>query len=208
MLGNGYMRTDGKYTVSSAYTVLLDSVVGEDPMLFNRLWSGVAPSNISAFVWRVVLDRIQSKANLRRRNIILDDAEARCSICNIEEESTNHLFFSCNLALQVWSYCNLWLGITTAMPRDARPHLLQHELPFLSSRQNDGLRAIWMTAVWSLWTARNNLIFREEQFDAGKIFGLIQVRSWKWLSTIGRGFQQSFSEWCSNPVLLCLKSIH
>lgn len=144
-------ESDGRYTVSSAYQVLLDSIVGEDSLLFNRLWSGVAPSNVVAFVWKVLIDRVQSKANLRRRNIITNEADARCSICNDEEESTNHLFFSCPLVLQVWSYCHLWLGVSTVLPRKAKSHLPQHELPSLTARQNDGFRSIWMAAVWSIW---------------------------------------------------------
>lgn len=37
----------------------------------------LAPSNISIFVWRIVLDRLPSRVNLHKRKIILSAEEAR-----------------------------------------------------------------------------------------------------------------------------------
>lgn len=63
-------ETEGKFTVRSAYEALLGPIEGEDSVLFKKIWYGIAPSNATGFVWKVVIDRIQSRANMRRRNII------------------------------------------------------------------------------------------------------------------------------------------
>lgn len=42
----------------------------------------LAPSNISIFVWRIVLDRLPSRVNLHKRKIILSAEEACCPICS------------------------------------------------------------------------------------------------------------------------------
>lgn len=199
-------ESEGKYTVSSAYKVLLGPIEGEDYVLFKQVWSGIAPSNVSALVWKVVIDRIQSKANLRRRNIIHTKDEAKCVLCNMEEETTDHLFFSCQKTGEVWNCCYNWLGISTVLPKDRKSHMLQHALLMLNLKQNNGLRTIWVAVVWSMWIGRNNMIYRDVQFEVMRLFELIQVRSWRWLSSISSDFHYSFYEWCSNPIR-CLESI-
>lgn len=42
-------------------------------------------------VWRVLLDRVPSKHNLRRRNIILTNQDMLCPFCVLQEET----FFTC-----------------------------------------------------------------------------------------------------------------
>ncbi|XP_057418180.1 uncharacterized protein LOC130712363 [Lotus japonicus] len=176
-------EADGVYTVSSAYAYLLDPIADMEELVFKNAWSGIAPSNVSAFVWRVLLDRVQTKVNLQRRNIISGEEAVRCVLCHAAEESTRHLFFSCNRVAPLWNSCYRWIGLVTVLPEDRLTHIMQHDIPFLSQKQNDCWRAVWNSIIWSIWIARNGVLFRDEQFDDASLFELIQVRAWKWLSS-------------------------
>lgn len=93
--------TAGQYSAKSAYSVLR----GESPEevqveAFQELWKLKAPNKISAFAWRLLNDRLLTRANLTWRQIDLEDNT--CPFCSSMEESAGHLFFHCRKFLPVW----------------------------------------------------------------------------------------------------------
>jgi len=46
--------------------------------------------------WRVIENKVASKANLEKRGIGIDNN--LCCLCRMSEKSTNHLFFRCKVA--------------------------------------------------------------------------------------------------------------
>lgn len=84
----------------------------------------MAPSKVNAFVWHVMLDRIQMKTNLRKENIINSELECLCSFCHIEEETTSHLLLMCLTSSIIWIICYKWLGFQTSLPAYAVSHWL------------------------------------------------------------------------------------
>lgn len=71
----------GSFSVKSAYEVQRGAVVTEDGTIFKLLWTTLAPSNSLVFSWKVFLNRIQSIANLKRRNIIQQGPQCVCIFC-------------------------------------------------------------------------------------------------------------------------------
>lgn len=59
---------------------------------------------VKMFVWRLVLNALPTLMNLRMRHI---NTDGMCPICNIEEESTNHLFLRCGWVKLIWFVANL-----------------------------------------------------------------------------------------------------
>ena len=57
------------------------------------------PPKVAMFMWRFFLDRLSSKENLRRGNILVDKDEGLCPVCYLEVESIHHAFFNCVLGL-------------------------------------------------------------------------------------------------------------
>lgn len=95
----------GTYTVHSAYACLQESDfdIGKDP--FKSPWCVPAPSNVVAFTWKVFHDKIQTRDNLKTREVISSQVDARCPLCASHEESYSHLHFSCPTAWIVWMAC-------------------------------------------------------------------------------------------------------
>lgn len=169
-------------------------------------YSKAIPSKVCALAWKVLLDRIPTKDNLLRRKVLSAEANLTCIFCNSARETTEHLFFVCPCVSLIWSRCYKWLGLDTVLPSNCHLHLLQHDLVFLSAKQNLLWKAIWSIVIWTLWNCRNNVIFRDEEVEVEKMLELIQLRSWNWFTYKVNGFQSSFFEWCSNP-LLCPSSV-
>lgn len=190
----------GKYSVKSAYETIFTFELEENNSLFRSLWKSWAPSNPVAFGWRVLLNRIQTKANLIRRNIPIQSSA--CPWCGIEEESTKHLLFHCVFSWKVWSLILNWLGVYLVLPDEQKDHFSQFTGCWFLHKRN-GLASIWLAVVWQLWIGRNALIFRGEEMDTVQIFEAARVKAWTWLRARNRRFIHSMSEWYNHP-LLCL----
>lgn len=120
------------------------------------MWSTSAPSNPICLSWKVLLDRVQSKVNLVKRYVSLPSAV--CSLCATSLEFTDHLFFPCPFAWQVWARIVNWLGWSCVFPSTAKDHLRK----FFGDRtahETNGLYAIWVAVIWQLWIARNSCGF-------------------------------------------------
>lgn len=68
----------------------------------NCLWHIQAQSKTLAFTWKVLLDKIQSRANFINRNISSGSAGSGCLICQLEIESSSHVLLTCGFDYQVW----------------------------------------------------------------------------------------------------------
>jgi len=79
------------YTVESAYLRLRGDKVGENGTIYIKFWvSKVVPTALVT-VWKVLENKLVTKANLVRRGITV--ASSICSLCGVEEETSTHLFF-------------------------------------------------------------------------------------------------------------------
>ena len=57
------------------------------------LWKLKIPAKASIFAWRLIKDRLPTKSNLHRRQVVLEDS--LCSFCRIREEDASHIFLEC-----------------------------------------------------------------------------------------------------------------
>lgn len=66
---------------------------------FQKLCGGTKiPSKVSFLVWRIFYDRLATKLNLRNRSIRGVRFDTSYIFCNNEEETLQHLFFSCSFS--------------------------------------------------------------------------------------------------------------
>ncbi|GJS54510.1 RNA-directed DNA polymerase, eukaryota [Tanacetum coccineum] len=70
-------------------------------------WIKCIPIKVNVFVWKALQDRLPTRSNLVRRNILIDSVS--CPICDGEPEDSSHLFFRCCLARDVTRLvCRWW----------------------------------------------------------------------------------------------------
>lgn len=104
-----YLTNNGKYTVKSGYQVERvysdrdKSLVFFGPnvdILKAFCWKVRCPPKMKHFLWQLISGCIAVKKNLKARGM-QDDIS--CDRCGTLEESTNHVFFKCPPARQVWA---------------------------------------------------------------------------------------------------------
>ena len=130
-----------KYTVNVAYKNLSNGTGGTNHAAFESLWKAKAFPSVLSTIWRVFVNRLPTKEGLSRRGVQM--SSLACVLCQVKEESCQHLFLECKYAQQVWSSCLVWLGITFVQHNDLKDHFVSFHLAQASSKQNLVLKGIW-----------------------------------------------------------------
>ncbi|XP_057447160.1 uncharacterized protein LOC130738983 [Lotus japonicus] len=71
----------GVFSVSSAYDYLRGDGAASESEIFSKLWAIQAPSNHVALAWKILINRIQTKVNLQRRNALHPSVSNHCVLC-------------------------------------------------------------------------------------------------------------------------------
>jgi hypothetical protein len=177
------------FNVNYAYMLLESAVQNSrrlepvEDFVFKRLWKGAAPSKVVAFVWQLLLNRIQTKDNLFKRRM-LQANQLMCVMCNQTSESANHLFLHYDVAAKVWYEINRWLGFYLVIPPNLFLSFAMWTTWGMNKFVKAGLRLIWCVSIWVLWRARNDCVFNVDVVNSMVIIDTIKLLSWQWF--IGR----------------------
>ncbi|MCI11441.1 70 kDa peptidyl-prolyl isomerase [Trifolium medium] len=114
------------------------------------IWHKQVPLKVSIFAWKLLRDRLPTKANLVTRGIISPEAHFCVSGCG-GIESAQHLFFTCGTFGSLWSSVRLWIGFSSADPQNPSDHLIQFVDAAGGRRaRRSFLQLIWLVCVWVL----------------------------------------------------------
>lgn len=137
------------FTVKSLY----NSMQTEKPQkIYKVLWKMKLPAKIKIFLWLLLWKRILTKDNPKKRGWLGDHS---CMFC-AGDESIDHLFFGCSLAIFVWGMFEIafdFVNIPTSLV-DIGPWITQFQGIDLT------IAKILLAAIfWTLWKTRNRACF-------------------------------------------------
>jgi hypothetical protein len=142
------------FTVKSAYDLVSDLMLSKEDFSFGQklafkvVWKSPAPSKTAGFAWLVLLDRVPTKANLFRRQVIRGVEEQCCVFCRREVETASHLFLYCNGIMQVWDRVFCWLGMKFSLPHSNTSMLNLLASTSGSKQTRRGMVLIWISMIW------------------------------------------------------------
>ncbi|GAU31104.1 hypothetical protein TSUD_212110 [Trifolium subterraneum] len=194
---------DTGYSVCGACQLLTphDSVtLGEVETL---IWHKQVPLKVSICAWRLLRDRLPTRANLVSRGIISQEAHLCVSGCG-DIESAQHLFFTCGTFGSLWSVVRLWIGFSSVDHQNPLGHFLNFVGVLGEHRaRRSFLQPILLACVWVLWNERNNRLFRNTAQTAPQMFDKVKLYSFWWLKKANVTSVAKLYSWWSTP-LLCL----
>ena len=108
----------------------------------------------------------------------------------------------------MWLEVQKWLEVSSISP----PNMFAHWRCWdgmVSPRKElkRGMRLIWHTVVWVIWSVRNNVIFNNGVIDVGEEVEDIKRLSWRWSLSRLNIQPCLFYEWHWNPQW-CLEMLH
>ncbi|GJR65108.1 RNA-directed DNA polymerase, eukaryota [Tanacetum coccineum] len=91
------LAKDDIFSVKEARRVIDDKILPS--LATSTSWDKILPRKVNIFMWRLMLDRLPYRLNLSSHGI--DIQSISCPSCNGNMESSNHIFFECDIALEV-----------------------------------------------------------------------------------------------------------
>ena len=152
----------GNFTVKSAYWFLADqqhhqqvqtssSSNGVINVFWNRVWDAKVPPKVKLFIWRACRNILPTLTKLFERKA---SSSFSCSWCNEAPETNDHVLWRCDFAQKVWRACLVQLPSSC----DASLPSWDFISICLCELSSPELEIVFVT-MWSLWIARNNLIW-------------------------------------------------
>ncbi|EEE53117.1 hypothetical protein OsJ_35899 [Oryza sativa Japonica Group] len=143
-----------KISTANAYHLL--TYHGSLWKLADYIWLNTIPLNCKIFLWLAFKDRLNTKANMVKKNW---DDNPHCNICPALE-SADHILLRCKNANNLWKKLDL---LQLANKSKSAPTFIQAVMD--RNHSTSGIEPIWFAAcAYKLWKSRNNRIF-EGQID-------------------------------------------
>ncbi|GKD96863.1 RNA-directed DNA polymerase, eukaryota, reverse transcriptase zinc-binding domain protein, partial [Tanacetum coccineum] len=102
------LGTNGTFSVKDARCIIDSTILPS--LASSTVWDKNIPRKVNIFTWRLILDRLPHKLNLSSHDI--DIQQISCPSCNGNEESSNHIFFECNIAKGILMLVRKWCDIS------------------------------------------------------------------------------------------------
>ncbi|GKV32332.1 hypothetical protein SLEP1_g40948 [Rubroshorea leprosula] len=195
------LSKDSRYSTKTAYSFLTkEPRCLTQEKVFRRVWNPILPTKISAFNWQLLLNRLPTKSNLLKRGFSVIMGDGNCILCQEEEEDATHLFLKCKNVRWIWKECARWWGINLEIQEDCWKTFEKPGAWTKNSKIRKGWDCTWSATVWSIWLMRNQRIFQNQEMDPGKLFDLVQIRSFLWFKAKNAWCYFTLSDWISNPI--------
>ncbi|MCH80856.1 70 kDa peptidyl-prolyl isomerase [Trifolium medium] len=115
-VGGGYSMRDAYHLLTTMDPPCVDTTP-------DLIWHKHVPLKVSVLAWRLLRNRLPTKDNLVRRNIISHDSQLCVSGCG-GLETSHHLFLSCPVFAPLWCLVKSWIGISSADPDLLQDHFV------------------------------------------------------------------------------------
>ncbi|KAL0404442.1 UNVERIFIED_CONTAM: hypothetical protein Sradi_2085000 [Sesamum radiatum] len=155
-----HFGTKGKFSVSSAYGVFQNSVVGASSSTkrmnaggkghWHFIWGAKVPPKVRLFAWQSCKNALPTQSNLAARKIHLENV---CLCCDQEEDSLAHILRRCSFSRLVWALSHIpWIVV---LKDDLS---IEEWMRFAHSQLGLGGFERFLPIVWLLWGNRNSRI--------------------------------------------------
>ncbi|KAF4393544.1 hypothetical protein F8388_023348 [Cannabis sativa] len=89
---------DGSFSVKKAYLACIRDRCLIEERMWSTLWKDKGHERIKIFLWRLARDILPFGSRIQR----IFGNNSHCVLCNSGDDSPTHLFFHCDIAVQVW----------------------------------------------------------------------------------------------------------
>ncbi|GKA33513.1 RNA-directed DNA polymerase, eukaryota [Tanacetum coccineum] len=101
------LTNSSEYTVASARSLIDSRLLPKGDM--KTRWIRYVPIKVNTLAWKVMTNSLPTRFNISRRGIDIDTMS--CVKCDLGVETTNHLFFTCDMAKQFSNLIARWWDV-------------------------------------------------------------------------------------------------
>ncbi|GFS29385.1 hypothetical protein Acr_00g0006490 [Actinidia rufa] len=173
----------GLFSIKSFYDKWESKALQDNPVghSINLIWRNICPYRVEVFAWMAVQGKIATRLNLINRGILINGGNGVCPLCNVSMESVDHLLLLCNFSWSIWSQCVQWWGCSWVCPATIFDLMVEWFSNSFKHVEKACWEAIFFAIIWSLWKARNELIFSNVNIVKAEVVDLIKLRVAFWV---------------------------
>ncbi|PWA75160.1 RNA-directed DNA polymerase, eukaryota, Reverse transcriptase zinc-binding domain protein [Artemisia annua] len=162
-------------------------------------WVSWVPLKVNILLWRIEMDRVATRLALVKRIQIPDTL---CPMCNVDAESTSHLFVTCGFSYGVWSIIWAWCKL-----HPVNFNSIDELLEWLGSLQMSTwgkriIRGIVMVTCWAVWKERNKKIFKNGSPKVVEVVAMVKSLSFLWFCHRSSRYKVEWNEWVKYPLYI------
>ncbi|KAH1254044.1 DNA-directed RNA polymerase 3, chloroplastic [Glycine max] len=139
---------------------------------------------------------LEQEVNLRRRQVAL--SSYRCPLCDVEEETVDHLLFSCTSTRSLWWEVLSWVSRVGPFPIDPKSHFIQFSHWNSKRHLEKRWEVLWIALSMTIWKHRNSVVFKNHIFSPEKVIDEALFHTWSWLKCMDKDFHIHFNQWSTN----------
>ena len=122
-----------------------------------------------------------------------------CPICAAEVETVNHVFFSCEMAMDLRAMVARWWQVDIPILSCMAEWTNWIDTARVTTAVRKCLEAVSLALCWAIWCFRNKLLFDETKPVKAYIWDHIQAQSFLWINSRTLKFRVFWVDWVCNP---------
>ncbi|GJR18741.1 RNA-directed DNA polymerase, eukaryota, reverse transcriptase zinc-binding domain protein [Tanacetum coccineum] len=169
------------------------------------LWSLNSSNEYTVASVRALVDAntlvVDTTATRWNHRIDIDVDSTLCSICGEDVETVNHIFFSCEMAKDLWALLAKWWSLDIPICSNFSEWSSWLDSLHLSSKKKLFLDGVGGTLLWSIWNFRNRLLFTVPPPKKAVLWDNIVSQSFLWISSRNPKLNFSWVGWIQHPLV-------
>ncbi|KAL4587346.1 hypothetical protein LXL04_000215 [Taraxacum kok-saghyz] len=157
-------------------------------------WNNLILRKANILAWRLAHGRLPTKVNLAKRGI---GVNKECTLCNIDEETEEHLFLNCPVTKEVWNDLRCWWQGASQTPNSI--NYLVKWRGSATKMQDEIQAAVFLVFLWVVWVHRNKKAHSSNLMSHKGLANEIQILSHLWINARIRRKNIDWRSWCTDP---------
>nr|GFB63505.1 RNA-directed DNA polymerase, eukaryota [Tanacetum cinerariifolium] len=121
--------------------------------------------------WKIKTYAIPTRVNISRRGV--DIQSLACPICDGGMESSERLFFRCDLSRQIGRKIASWWNVCYADAQSYEEWFTWMASLRLAVKTNALLEGVFYVMWWNIWTYRNKIVFEDKVVVGDTVQGIM-----------------------------------
>ncbi|GJU82243.1 RNA-directed DNA polymerase, eukaryota, reverse transcriptase zinc-binding domain protein [Tanacetum coccineum] len=193
------LNSSGEFSVASVRNLIDIKMLPKGG--FKTRWIRYVPIKVNILAWKVMTNSLPTRFNISRRGIDIDSIF--CVNCDMGVETTNHLFFSCDMAKQSTRLISRWWDVPDLDITSYGNWKTWMDNIRMPAKNKNMLEGVFYVMWWLLWTFRNKKIFEVKAPSKAMFFDDVICKSFHWCRFRSK-VPFSWNDWIKNPFLIKL----
>ncbi|GKE67443.1 RNA-directed DNA polymerase, eukaryota, reverse transcriptase zinc-binding domain protein, partial [Tanacetum coccineum] len=193
------LNSSGEFSVASVRNLIGIKMLPKGG--FKTRWIRYVPIKVNILAWKVMTNSLPTRFNILRRGIDIDSIF--CVNCDMGVETTNHLFFSCDMAKQSTRLISRWWDVPDLDITSYGNWKTWMDNIRMPAKNKNMLEGVFYVMWWLLWTFRNKKIFEVKAPSKAMFFDDVICKSFHWCRFRSK-VPFSWNDWLKNLFLIKL----